>query len=568
VAKRIGVYVCECGTNIAEKVDVDQVIAAVSPLKDVAVAEKYKLLCSGDGQAFLKQAIEEHGLTHLVVAACSPKQHEITFMNVCQKAGLNPQLFQLANIREQCAWVTPDGAEATAKAIRQIRAAISRVGYHNPLENKEIECNPDVLVIGGGIAGIKASQILAAPNRKVYLVEKNSSLGGKVKSLSKLFVNMESGSKLITQEVKSLLDNKYIEVFTESEVEQILGFLGNFEVRVIKKAEGAEDKEFDFNVGAVVLATGFELFDLSGLPRYGYGKVDDVYTSLEFEEMNLPEGSTGGKILLKNGKPPQSVAIIHCAGREEKGYCSKVCCAYSFKFDRMLKSQIPQVKISHFYSDLCIPGKSFQKFYEDTRGLGAEYVRAAKTEVSGNGKGPTVKYEMEEGKKGDLAVDMVILLPAMEPASDAGKFAEMLNIPQDNKGFLVEEHQLLGPIASAVEGVFVIGCARGPQSIAESIVQSEAATGKILSALVPGKKLELEVRVSEISESFCTGCKTCLDVCPYGAISFDEEKRVSVVNEVLCHGCGNCAAACPSGAARLKHFTFPQIYQELKEVLR
>jgi heterodisulfide reductase subunit A len=234
----------------------------------------------------------------------------------------------------------------------------------------------------------------------------------------------------------------------------------------------------------------------------------------------------------------------------------------------MLKSQLPQVKVSHLYSDLCVPGKSFQRFYEDTKGMGAEYVRSAKTEVAGNGHGMTIKYETGTGGKGDLAADMVILLPAMEPSPDTEKFAEMLNIPRDDKGFLAEEHQLLGPVASAVEGVYVIGCARGPQSIAESIVQSEAAAGKILSALVPGRKLELETRVSEIAASFCTGCKTCLDVCPYGAITFDEDRRISVVNEVLCHGCGNCAAACPSGAARLKHFTFPQIYQELKEVLR
>jgi len=565
MAKKIGVYVCECGTNIAEKVDIDKVMAAVSPLRDVAVVERHKLLCSEGGRQFLKQSIEESGLTHVVVAACSPKQHEITFMNVCEQAGLNPQLFQLANIREQCAWVTPDGEKATDKAIRQIRAAISRVGYHNPLEKKEVQCNPDVLVIGGGIAGIKASQVLAAPDRKVYLVEKTSSLGGKVRSFSKLFTNMESGLRLIAGEIQSLLENESIEVLTESEVEQILGFLGNFEVKVIKKAE---DKELNFNVGAVILATGFELFDPKGLPQYGYGKLDDVFTSLEFEEMSIPDGPTGGKILLKNGKPPESVAIIHCVGREDKGYCSKVCCMYSLKFDRMLKSQLPAAKVSHFYSDLCVPGKSYQKFYEDTKEMGAEFIRSAKTEVTSNGKGPTVKYETETGSKGDLTVDMVILLPAMETSSDAQKFAEMLNIPLDNKGFFVEEHQLLSPVASAVEGIFVTGCARGPQSISESIVQSEAVAGKILSSLIPGRKLELEVRVSEISENFCTGCKTCIDVCPYSAISFDEMKRISVVNEVLCHGCGNCAAACPSGAAKLKHFTFPQIYQELKEVLR
>jgi len=565
MAKKIGIYVCECGANIAEKVDIDQVITAVSPLKDVEVVERHKLLCSEGGKEFLKQSIEEHGLTHLVVAACSPKQHEVTFMSVCEQAGINPQLFQLANIREQCAWVTPDGEEATDKAIRQIRAAFSRVLYHKPLESKEVECNPDVLVIGGGIAGIRASQALAAPDRKVYLVEKAPSLGGKVRSFSKLFTNMESGLTLMEQELKSLQENENIEVLTESKVEQILGFLGNFEVKVRRKAE---DKDLDFNVGAVVLATGFELFDPRGLPQYGYGKLDDIYTSLEFEEMNLPGGPTSGKILLKNGKPPESVAIIHCVGREEKDYCSKVCCLYSLKFDRMLKSQIPQIKVSHFYSDLCIPGKAYQKFYEETKELGIEFVRSAKTEVTSNGEGTTISYETETGSKGKLAVDMVILIPAMESSSDARKFAEMLNLPQDEKGFFAEEHQLLSPVASAVEGIFVVGCAQGPQSISESIVQAEAATGKILSALVPGRKLELEVRTSEISESFCTGCKTCILVCPYGAITFDEAKTISVVNEVLCHGCGNCAAACPSGAVSLKHFTFGQIYQELKEVLR
>ena len=565
MANKIGVYVCECGTNIADKVNIDKVLAAVSPLKDVEVAERYKLLCSGDGQQYLKQNIEEHELTHVVVAACSPKQHEITFMNVCEKAGLNPYLFQLVNIREQCAWVTSDVEEATNKAIRQIRAAVSRIQYHTPLEKKEVQCSPDVLVIGGGISGIKASQILAAPDRKVYLIEKASSLGGKVKRFSKLFTNMESGLSLVEQEIDNLQKNENIEVFTESEVDDILGFLGNFEVNVVKKAE---DEKLKFNVGAVVLATGFELLDPKGLPQYGFGKLDDVYTSLEFEEMNNSDGPTKGQILLKNGKPPESVAIIHCVGREEKGYCSKVCCMYSLKFDRMLKSQLPGVKISHFYSDLCIPGKSYQKFYEDTKELGATFVRSAKTEVNGNDKGLSIKYETEAGSKGDSAADMVILLPAMENSSDAQKFAEMLKIPLDQKNFFVEEHQLLSPVASAVQGIFVIGCARGPQNISESIVQSEAVAGKILSVLIPGKKLELEARTSEISESFCTGCKTCIDVCPYGAITFDEVRRISVVNEVLCHGCGNCAAACPSGAAKLKHFTFPQIYQELAGVLR
>jgi heterodisulfide reductase subunit A len=560
MAKRIGIYVCECGTNIADNVDIDRVIEVFSPLREVELVERYRLLCSEDGKEFLKQSIQEHNLTHVVVAACSPKQHELTFMNVCEAAGMNPYLFQMVNIREHCAWVTEDKEEATKKAIRQIRAAVWRVGYQDPLEKKEVEVSPHVLVIGGGIAGIRASELLASPNRKVYLVEKTSSLGGKVKSFGTLFTDMKSGAALIEQELENLQRNENVEVFADSEVDQILGFFGNFEAKVTSKKDG---EERNLSVGAVVLATGFDLLDPAGLPQYGYGTIDDVYTSLDFEEMNLPSGPTGGKILLKNGKAPKSVAIIHCVGREEKGYCSRVCCLYSLKFARMLKSQLPDVSVSQLYSDLCIPGKSYQKFYEETKGLGIEFVRAAKTEVAGSGKGMTVRYETETGSEGKLAVDMVVLVPAMEPAEDTGKFAEMLGIPVDDEGFLAREHQLLGPVGSSVGGVYVVGCAQGPQSISESVVQSEAAAGKILSSLVPGRKLELEVKTCEISASFCTGCKTCIKVCPYSAIDFDELRKIAVVNEALCHGCGVCAAACPSGAASVKNFAFTQIYEEV-----
>jgi heterodisulfide reductase subunit A len=565
MGKKIGIYVCECSNNIADSVDINRIVKTFSSMRNVEVIEKYRLLCSEDGKEFLKQSIKEHQLTHLVVAACSPKQHEHTFMSICLAAGLNPYLFQMANIREQVAWVTQDREEATDKAIRQIAAAIARVAHQEALGKKDMDVSPDVLVIGGGIAGIRATQVLASPDRKVYLVEKNSSLGGKVKGFDKLFTRMESGSALIENEVRSLERHENVEVFTDSEVEQILGFFGNFETKVVNKATS---EEWHFSVGAVVLATGFDLMDIRRLPQYGYGELDDVYTSLEFEEMNVSGGPTGGKILLKNGRPPGSVAIIHCVGREEKGYCSKVCCMYSLKFARMLKDRLPGVKVSQLYSDLCVPGKAYQKFYEETKGLGVEFVRAEKTSVTRNGKGITVKYESKGGPKGGLAVDMVILVPAMEPGNDTNKFAEMLGIPVDNEGFLAQEHQKLAPVASSVEGVFVIGCAQGPKSILESIVQSEAATGKILSALVPGRKLELEVKTSEISETFCTGCKTCISVCPYSAISFDDFRNIAVVNEALCHGCGVCAAACPSGAARVKNFAFTQIYQEVEALLK
>jgi len=559
--KKIGVYICECGPNIAEKIDIDKVINAVSSLDDVAVVDRYKLLCSVDGKKFLEEQIKKQGITHLVVAACSPKQHEQTFMEVCINAEINPYLFQLANIREQCAWITEDKDEATKKAIILVKAAVRRVGYHVSLEKKEIDSNPDVLIIGGGIAGIEASLQLASPDRKIYLVEKTSSLGGLITNYEKTFPSMESTSSIIKQRIQDVNNNENIQVFLDSEVEEAIGFFGNFEVKVKKITEEGEASEF--NVGAVVLATGSTLFDPKKIPQYGYGTFDGVLTSLEFEKMNL-----SGKISLKNGKPPKSAAIIHCVGRNEKGYCSEICCMYSLKFVRYLKDKIPNIKVSNFYSDLCIPGKSHQKFYEQTKGNNIDFVRSLDVEVTKKGDKLDIGYKDENGSKNNIQVDMIILAPAVEPTADASKLAELTSISQDDEGFFSEEHEKLGPVSTSTDGVYIVGCAQGPKNISETMVQAGAATGKILSSLIPGRKIEPEVKISQISESFCIGCKTCISVCSYGAITFDETRKISVVNEVICRGCGNCVAACPSGAANIKHFTFNQIYQELVEAVK
>ena len=568
---RIGVYVCECGPNIAESIDIDKVLEAISPLAHVVVAEKYKLLCSGDGKTFLEEEIKKENLTHLVVAACSPKQHEITFMTVCENAGLNPYLFQLANIREQCAWIIEDKEEATQKAIRHIKAAIRRVQYQTALEKKEIESNPDVLVIGGGVAGIEASLMLASPDRKVYLVEKTSSLGGAVKNFEKIFPNMEPSSLLLDQKIQELLENEHIDVFTNSEVEHVLGFFGNFEVKVATKSDedndDEENKEIDFNVGAVIAATGFSLFDPKKLTNYGYGEFENVLTSLEFEKMNK-----SGNILLKNGKPPKSVGIIHCVGRNEKGYCSDVCCLYSLKFARYLKDKLPQVKISHIYSELSIPGKLYQKFYEETKEKGLDLIRVQNPDLDIQvaekpGEGLVITQQADNDKGASVMVDMIILAPAIEPCPDSSKIADMLNISVGDEGFFTEQHEKIGPVATSIDGIYIAGSSHGPKNIQETITQSIAASGKILSSLIPGEKIEPEVKTSSISELLCSGCKTCLSVCCYNAITFDEVKNISVVNEVICRGCGNCVAACPSDAISLKGFTDKQIYNEVMEAV-
>jgi len=559
--RKIGVYVCECGPNIAEKIDIDRVIETISSDKNIAVVEKFKLLCSADGQKFLEEDIKKRGLTHLVIAACSPTDHEKTFMTVSENAGLNPYLFQMANIREQCAWVTEDQIEATKKAIRLIRAAIGRVRYHSSLEKKEIESNPNVLVIGGGIAGIEASLQLASPERKIYLVEKSPSLGGLITNFEKNFLTMKPFSNIINSKIDDINTNENIKIFTNSEVEETVGFFGNFEVKL--RRNDSEDEQVQFNVGAVIVAIGSKLFDPKRQTKYQYGKLDNVITSLEFEKMNK-----SGKILLQNGTPPRTVAIIHCVGREEKGYCSEICCMYSIKFARYLTEKIPSVNVTNFYSDLCIPDKRNQKFYEQTKSKNVNFIRFSDIEIAKGKDQLNIKYKNEIGTQIDLLFDLVILSPAIEPTEDASKIAEMTNISQDDTGFFEEEHEKINPISTSIAGIYIIGCAQGPKNVSETLIQSEASAGKILSSLIPGRKIEPEVKTSQISEAFCIGCKFCLSVCSYGAITFDEAKKISVVNEVICRGCGNCVAACPSGAASIKHFNFNQLYQEIREAAK
>jgi heterodisulfide reductase subunit A len=413
------------------------------------------------------------------------------------------------------------------------------------------------LVIGAGIAGIESSLLLANSGAKVYLVEKASYFGGNIIKWEEVFPNMECATCMIAPKQQELLQNERIELLTLSEVEAVQGSVGDFTVRVKKKARyvnvdncigcnecfqpcpvevdnefeeglskrkaiyipcaGAlpnapvidtdnclrfkgedchlcqeacmfeaidytqQDEELELNVGAIVVTTGFKTFDLRQVPQYGYKKLNNVYSIVEVERLCASNGPTEGQIVLQNGETPKSAAIIHCVGREEKGYCSSVCCMASIKQAHFLKSKIPELKISQLYSDLCVPGRVYQRFYEEVKESGVDFIRATVNKVTQQGTGVAIKYKTENGEENTLNVDMLILAPAIEPGTDSARLAEVLAIPQDQHGFFSEKEPDLEAVDTSREGIFIAGCAQSPKDVPDTVAEAQATVGRVLS---------------------------------------------------------------------------------------
>ncbi|MEW6002815.1 MAG: CoB--CoM heterodisulfide reductase iron-sulfur subunit A family protein [Nitrospirota bacterium] len=650
MSEKIGVFICECGPNIRDAIDINEIESFARSLKDVIFVRTFGLLCSDKGKEIIKEDIKKSNLTRVVFAGCSPKEHEITFRKVLKETGLNPFLLQVANIREQCAWVVKDRKSATQKAKAIINGAVRRVIFQEPLEIKEIECQPDVLVVGAGITGISAALTLAQKNRKVYLLEKLPSIGGRAALYEEIFPGLECASCMLAPKLDEVLHNDHIEVSTLSEVQEVRGYFGNFLVKVKKRPrfvdvrtcigcgacfevcpvkvkneynEGLDERRaiyipyagalpnvaaidrdnclhflgkgcdacqkacpfgsinFDesdeireIKVGATILATGFDIFDPRKALRYGYGKVENVYTALEFERMLNSTGPTGGKILLRNGHPPRRIALVHCVGsRSEKykDYCSEICCMYLLKFARMAKKKLPDVSISEFYSDFCLPGKESQRFCDQMRKeRGMRFIHIKKPvsiKIQRKKGNIVIHYTDINGKTRYATSDMVVLAPAITGVNGAEDIARIFDISQDKDGFFIEEHRNLAPVSTVTRGVYVAGCAQGPKDIQDSVAQGQAAAGIILSQLVPGENLMIETVTATVREGLCSGCKICVSLCPYKAITYDEEKKEYSVNEILCRGCGICASTCPAGVIKARHFTDKEILAEMEGLL-
>jgi heterodisulfide reductase subunit A len=567
---RIGVYVCNCGTNIAKVVDAEAVAEYASTLPNVVLAKSYKYMCSNPGQKMIAEDINENNLDRVVVAACSPNMHERTFRGALRMAGLNQYLLEMANIREQCSWVHTDKKAATTKAMALVNAAVARVGKHDALESIDADMCPNVLVIGGGIAGLTAALELADAGHQVHLVEKSKVLGGNIARVDLTAPYFYSATDLLTDRITRTMQHDKIKVYFNSRVKDLTGFVGNFSAHIESLNDMADDGEkiTDVKIGNVAICTGYKEFDASRVTHYGYGKLPNVITSFELEKM-----LKAGNVLTKEGKTPKYVAIIHCVGSRSKEfhtYCSRVCCMTALKYAHEIKAANPGTYVSDVYIDMHAFGKGHEDFYRQSSQAKTLFLMYDKENRPVIHKADPrddceMLIEVNEklsGENIEIPADLIVLMVGMEARDDAAEIAHLANISQDKDGWFIESHPKLEPVATTTDGIFIAGTCVAPKDIPDTVAQARAASARILARIAKGK-IEVDAVYSEVDENKCSGCRFCNDLCPYNAIEYDAEGKHSHVISALCKACGVCVAACPSAAIKGRHFTDEQLMAQL-----
>jgi heterodisulfide reductase subunit A len=634
--KRVGVFICHCGINIAGVVKVPELKERVKNIDGVVSCVDYVYCCSDPGQKLIRDTIKTEKLEGVVVACCSPSLHEATFRKACEEAGLNRYLCEIANIREQCSWVTADRDAATSKAEGIIATIVEKVRHNQPLERVRVPMVKRCLVVGAGIAGIQAALDVANAGYEVVLVEKEPSIGGHMAQLSETFPTLDCSQCILTPRTVEAGRHPKIKLLTYSEVVDISGFVGNFRVKIrqkpryvdIEKCTGCGiclekcpvrvDAVFDRNltrrraiyrlfpqavpnkvvidadscrqlqgkkcgvcakvcpadairyddqerfieeeVGAIVLATGYELFDLSRLGYYGGGAVPDVIDGLAFERILSASGPFGGEVRRpSDGKVPKRVVFVQCAGSRDSTqgvpYCSKICCMYTAKHALLYKHRVHDGEAIVCYIDVRTPGKGFEEFYRRATDEGVKYLRGKVSKIFRQGDKVIVwAADTLAGKKIEIEADLVVLATAVVPNPAGVALARKLKVALDSNGFQTEAHPKLKPVETLTAGFFLAGCGQGPKDIPETVAQASAAAAKVLSMLGT-TELFHEPVVAEVDEEVCVGCGNCQRTCAYEAVKVDPQRGKAVVQTAMCEGCGACAVSCPSGAINLKNWT-------------
>jgi heterodisulfide reductase subunit A2 len=619
---RVGVYVCQCGGNISDVVDVDKVVEAAGKLPGVAVAKTNVFMCSDPGQNAVLEDIEKEGLDAVVVAACSPKLHETTFRRVLERGGRNQYLLEQANIREQVSWATGDHVAATDKAMSLVAAAVAKAAQLRPLEPIRVDTTARAVVVGGGVAGLRAAADLGRAGIEVSLVERSATLGGNASLLDRLFPNEEPAADVVARLVQEVLAEPKVTVLMEATVESATGYVGNFVATVRRPLEGlvvdaearaagtaagrfvpfegfvfdasrprvqaADEDEpavrpeqaVEIEAGAVVVASGFEHYT----PRkgeYGYQRIPQVVTLPDFIRW-LAAVESGPGLPEFEGRAVGHVAFIHCVGsRQAEGvnkpqadgkineYCSRVCCTATLQAICNLQEKRPEVSTYDFYQDIRAYGRGHEEYYERASKGGTVFVRWSDQEppaVSKAAKDDGVaalvraKDGLTWGEEVEAPADLVVLAVGMQP-SDVAPVVDSLKLPVGADRFLQEVHPKLRPVELSVNGVLVAGASQGPKDITETAASASAAAAKVMTLLSSGH-VELDPFVAHVDASLCQGTGVCVQECEYpGAIelqAYPDGTSRAVVNPALCSGCGVCVGACPSRAIDLAGWTVDQ----------
>jgi heterodisulfide reductase subunit A len=655
--RRLGVFVCHCGINIAQNVDVKAITEYASHLNGVVVAKDYKYMCSDVGATLIKDTIKKYKLDSVIIASCSPRMHEHTFRRVASDGGVNPYQVEISNIREQCSWVHSNKEQATEKAKYLVRIAVSKARNLEPLKPTKVKVNPEALVIGGGIAGIQASLDLANQGFKVHLVERDPSIGGHMAQLDKTFPTLDCSSCILTPKMMEVANHENIELLSYSEIVSVEGSIGNYTVEIRKKPRYVDlekctgcgdcaaacrlkdrlDSEFnegmgkrgaaympfpqavplkyviddtkclfltkgkcgeeplckkacvqdaisfdqkeeliERKVGAIIVATGYDVLNPAVTYEYGYERSPDVITTLEMERLISSSGPTKGEILRPSTQQkPRSVTFVLCVGSRDETQCTWCCrigCMSALKQVYLLREKLgDDVEINLCYTDIRSFGKGYEEFYRKIRGIQTNMFRGRPSEI--RVMNDTLQldiFDTTTNKLFEIKTDMVVLVPAMVPRGDTVDFARRLHLTLSMDGFFLEAHPKLRPVDTFVNGIFIAGCCQAPKDIQDTVSQASAAASRA-ATILSQKELEIDPLTAIIDDDMCSGCGICISVCPYNAIERIEEeingKTVihAKINEGLCQGCGTCVSACPSGAIQQPGFKTKQLLPMIDE---
>jgi heterodisulfide reductase subunit A len=568
---RIGVFVCHCGLNIASTVDVKRLVETVGDDPTVAFAADYAYMCSEPGQGLIQEAIRDHDLDGVVVAACSPSMHETTFRGAAEDAGLNAYRLEVANIREQIAWPhqgAPDAA--TEKAVATVRALVEKARGNECLEPLRLPITKRTVVVGGGVAGLTAALYVADGGYPVVLVERSDRLGGKVAELSSLYLDGGGAGQLLQERIEEVKNHPLIDVRMETEVVGFEGYVGNFIVRVAD-AGGAGTRagtEATYDVGAVILATGFDLYPKQRLPEYGAGRHADVVDSLTFERM-LGSGEIRRP---SDGRVPQEVIWIQCAGsrspERHQRYCSKICCMCAAKQTMAYREAVPQGQAYVFYIDIRSQGRGYDEYVQQAmESYGVVYLRGKVSRVVKRGERLEVwGVDTLTGRSARMTADLVVLMAAAVPSEGSGELARLMRVGTDENGFFAEAHPKLRPVESLTAGVYLAGASQFPKDISETVAQASGAASKVLK-LFAQDEMASEPSVATVDEQLCAGCGLCVPACPYEARELHPWREVAAVNPALCQSCGACAVVCPNKATTVRNMTPEQVLAMVEAIL-